>query len=425
MNTKTDQSGTSPHRILVVGGGFGGVYALRALHRQFHNDPRVSFHLVSPTNYFLFTPLLHEVATGASTPESVVESLRKIVGCCLKDFHIGKVANVDLAGHKVSLISGDVIPYDTLILSAGAQTNFFGVAGAKEHAFPLKTLEEARALKNHILRTVERAAGLPPGSERKRLLSFVVVGGGPTGVEFAAELAELCGETFWRLYSDKDYLQDVSISILERGEDLLGKFANELRTTAARVLTRRGVAICTGMTVTAVTPDKVKLADGGEIETATVVWVAGVTPQAIELVPDVPRAKDGRILVENTLELADHPEVFVIGDLAAAQNPNQAQVHPMLAQVAIKEAEIVAQNIILRFKSHPPRRFIYRSSGTLVSLGGSMAAGDIAGFTVSGRFMWWVWRTVYITKLISWTKKFQVALNWTITLFLPRDVSEI
>ena len=365
------------------------MYTLRALHRQFHKDPRVSLHLVSPTNYFLFTPLLHEVATGASTPESVVEPLRKIAGCCLQDFHIASVLSVDLTARKLSLSDGSVVPYDSLVLAAGAATNFFDVPGAKEYAFPLKTLEEARALKNHILRIVERAAALPLGSERKRLLSFAIVGGGPTGVEFAAELAELCGETFNKIYADKSYLADVSITILERGSDLLGKFTNDLRITAARALIKRGVTIRTGATVAAVTPEKVKLADGSEIETATVVWVVGVTPQPIETVPEVSRAKDSRIFVEDTLEVSGYPGVFVIGDLAAARNPKSEQLHPMLAQVAVKEAEIVALNVIRRIKSQPLRRFIFKSSGTLVSLGAWMAAGDIAGFTVSGKLMWW------------------------------------
>lgn len=424
MDSKTDRTAPS-HRIVVVGGGFGGVYALRALRRLFRNDTRVSICLISDNTCFLFTPLLHEVATGASTPESVAEPLLDIAGGGRVDFVRDRLKLVDLAERTLMLESGQEMKYDSLILALGATTNYFGVPGAEENSFPLKTISDGRNLKNRVLHSFQKAQGISDENERKRLLTFVVVGGGPTGVEYAAELAEMC-VALGRKHLGRAFSPgEAAVILLERGPDLLGKFDAQLREIAIRNLTARKVEILTNTEVSEITKDAAILKDGRRIESHTIVWVAGVKPNLPEFSPKMEQDRSGRLPVGVTLEAKEYPGVFLVGDMAAVKDPFGSENYPMLAQVAVRQGALAALNVFNRLHDLPLRSFSFRSPGVLVSLGNWMAAGKIFGLTISGPLAWWIWRTIYLSKLITWKKKMQVAWRWTVNLFLPRDTSEI
>ncbi len=408
-------------RITIVGGGFGGVYVLKKLHKIFHQDRRVEITLISEKNYFLFTPLLHEVATGSINPINIIEPIRKILGCCLHTFHVGKVTKVNLDRHTLDTTAGSWT-YDYLILAPGAETNFYDILGSKENSFTLKSLEDAIKLKNHCINIIDQASFIIDETERKKMLQFVVIGGGPTGVELASELEEFLKETFSHYYPKK-IINDISIVIVQRSKEILSQFPKPLQEKSLKIIEKKGVKVLLNSVVKKVTADTVELEDGRILETKTVVWVAGVKPSEILFEEMVALEPNGKMKVNEYLQLEKYPFVYAIGDIAGAKNKDGTFI-PMLAQVAIGEAETVAGNIKNQIDEQALKSFTYHSNGVLVSLGKWMAVGQIFNFNLSGHFAWWVWRTIYLSKLISWHKKVKVAVDWTINLFSSRDISQ-
>ena len=412
-----------PTRIVILGAGFGGVYAFKQLHKFFHNDPNVCLILVNSKNYFLFTPLLHEVATGGVSRENVVEPLRKVMGCCLAEFYLADVLKIELGNHRVITTKG-VCSYDYLIVALGAETNFYDTPGAKEHAFTLKSLESAVRLKNHFIKKFEEAATVADAERLNSLLSFVVVGGGPTGVELAAEMAELFYETFGRYYRNSVAYSRVKIILLQSASELLPYFPKKFRKKSLEVLKSKKIEVRFGVRVKSMDAVSVELASGERIFTETAVWVAGVKPRDITFDQDVEKSNGGRIVVNAFLQMKFRPEVFILGDMAKFITPDGKEL-PMLAQVASKEGVSVAKNISNMLSGKALTPFFYHHSGDLISLGQWMAAAEIRSFFFWGHFTWWFWRTIYLYKLISFQKKIKVAVDWTLHLFSPRDISQL
>ncbi len=408
-------------KIVILGNGFGGVYALKQLHKLVHKKENVELTLIGEKNYFLFTPLLHEVATGGQNQSNIVEPIRQVLGCCLNNFHLGRAEFINTREHWVRA-GQTVLPYDYLVLATGAATNFYNVPGAPENALPLKSIEDAVRIKNRLIASIECALHAADRPARRKKLRFVVVGGGPTGVELAAEIAELVQDSF-SLYYPQAVLDDVSILLVHRDKELVRQFGTKIRAKSLQILKSKSIQVMLGRAVQAVGPTQVLLDNGEKIDTETVIWVAGIKPRLPEFDVPVEQALDGRLLVNEFFELPNHKNIFAIGDVAAFQDKNSYL--PALAQVAEKEARVLAQNLARLLSGQSPREFKYRHAGNLLSLGQWMAAGEIGSFTFSGRFAWWVWRTVYLFKFISWRKKFRVALDWTINLFSPRDISEL
>lgn len=419
-------------RIVILGAGFAGVYSFRYLHRHFHKDPTVELVLVNRTNYFLFTPLLHEVATGSVNPSHIVEPIRRVLGCCLADFWQAEVRRVRLEEHIVETTLGE-LPYDYLIIALGSQTHFYDTPGAREHALTLKSLDDALNVKRRVIATFEEASKEKDAASRRAKLSFAVVGGGATGVELAAELAELIYETLPTHFPRLDF-GEVSITLLERGDELLKRFSKKLRSKAFQTLRRKKVRVTLEAAVSSVEPAGVYWRSAGMkpgdtppefLAARTVIWTSGIRPALLETIPAVERDWQGRFVVNTLLQLPRHPNVFALGDIAAFTDPSGPDPLPPFAQVATKEAKGAARAIVALRKGQRPAPFRYRHRGDLVSLGQWMAVGEIARVRFWGHFAWWLWRTIYLSKLISWRKKFKVALDWTINLFSPRDISEI
>jgi NADH dehydrogenase len=410
-----------PIKIVIIGNGFGGVYTLKNLHKFFHNDARVELTMVGEKNYFLFTPLLHEVATGSINPFNIIEPIRKVLGCCLDKFYLGKAEIIDTKNHTVK-VENNLIPYDYLVLAPGAETNFFNTPGGKEYSFPLKSIEDAIKIKNHCITQMERGSHVEDREKRKRILKFVVVGGGPTGVELTAELEELIKESFASYYS-KEVMEDVSIVLIQRGPELVPQFGKKIREKSLQALQKKGVEIMLDSAVKEIGISYVVVNDNTKIFTETVIWVAGIKPAELKWSEPVEQSPDGRLFVNEYLQLKNYKEIFAIGDIALFKQGESPL--PALAQVAEKESATVAKNIKLLIKNKTPEKFSYHNSGNLISLGQWKAAGEISGFTFSGHIAWFIWRTVYLSKLISWRKKVRVAMDWTINLFSPRDISQL
>lgn len=410
-------------RIVILGAGFGGVYVLKRLSQKFGRHDPVEVILVNSRNYFLFTPLLHEVATGNLTPDTVVEPLRAILRPGFSNLYLAEVSSVNLTERMVTTTTGP-LHYDYLVLALGSTTNFYQTPGAAEYSFTLKTLSDAIRLKNHFIQAFEAATKLTDEEAIRQTLHFVVIGGGPTGVELAAEMTDFLTGTFKKFYPP--YItSEVRITLIQRALTLVPRFSPALQRKSLEVLTKKGVTVHLNRGVTAVGSDLVMLDNGERLPTKTVIWTAGVQPAIVPFTPAPALAADSRIIINDRLQLIDYPEVFALGDLAAYTDKQSGKALPPLAQVATKEGQVVANNIVRLVRGEAPRPFVYHHAGTLMSLGKWVAVGEIRSITFFGRFAWWFWRMVYLSKIISGPKKLKVALDWTIGLFFPRDISEL
>lgn len=417
-------------RIVVLGAGYGGTYVFKHLHRRFHGTGEAELLLINKTNYFISTPFLHEVATGNLSPEHIVEPLRKVLNCTHEQFLQSEVESVSLEKREVLTHDG-VISYDYLVLATGAETNFRGVPGAAEQGWQLKTLEHAIALKNRFIEMFEQAAAILGAHVRSpadapsiaELLHFVVVGGGATGVELAAEMADLFYQTF-AAYYDERLIGWAKITLVHAGDELLANFQESIRVRSKRVLRNKKVELRFGLSVSEVSPDGLCLTNGEKIKARTIIWVAGVRP-ALPVFDIKLGLEAGRITVNQYLQLPNYPEVFALGDLAAFRNPDSPGPLPMLAQVAHRQAQGVARNVIRLVEGRSVLNYTYKHQGDLVSLGDWIAAGELFGIRLFGHLTWFIWRGVYLAKLISPAKKAKVLLDWIVDLFSPRDIAQL
>jgi len=410
-----------PH-IVIVGNGFGGVYTAKYL-RKFVASNKADVTVIGNHNYFLFTPLLHEVATGGLTPTCIIEPLREIFRNdgirVLQD----DVRGVHLRDNYIESGVGRIM-YDYLVLSTGASVNYRVVKGAMEYSFGLKDITQALALRNHIINVFERAETYERDLTE---LSFIVVGGGPTGVEIAGELEEFVCQTLASYYSwDENERTKIKIIIVASGNGILAQGSTRLRRKAERIMLKKGIEIIADDSVREVKEDGVLLESGRFISSFATVWAAGVEPSPPNFLHDSPACvQNGRLCVDAELKIEGFENAFALGDVASQAGGSGGLQMPMLAQSAVQEARVVADNIIATIEDKPLREFRYRSKGFLVSLGRWQAVGDIFGMTFSGPLMWWLWRTIYLFKFLSWRKRFKIMAEWTVNLFYPRDISTL
>lgn len=409
-------------KIVIIGNGFGGVYTLKNLYKFFGGNKNIEISLIGEKNYFLFTPLLHEVATGGINPINIIEPIRKVLKYCLSEFYLGKGEIIDLEKYTVK-IKENILVYDYLVLAPGAKTNFYNIKGAEENTLTLKSLEDAIRVKNRIIAQVEKAAHIRDKEKRKKMLTFMVVGGGPTGVELAAEIQEMLKENFSQ-YFKKEIIEDTSVVIIQKSAELLTQFGKKIREESLQVLKKKKIEIMLNTEVKEVGPDYIIINDNKKIFGETIIWVGGIKPAELNFSQKVSKTPNGKLLVNKYLQLENYKNVFALGDIAAFSAERADDFLPALAQVAEKEAKMVARNIYLLVNGKEPEAFKYNHTGDMVSLGRWMAIGEIAQFTFWGHITWWLWRTVYLSKLISFRKKVRVAIDWTLNIFSPRDISE-
>ena len=404
------QAGGAPPRaaarptVLIVGAGFGGLRAARALRKA-----PVDVVMLDRHNYHLFQPLLYQVATAGLEPEQIAKPVRAILrGQRNFEFRMVEVTGVDFAARQVATDHG-LVSYDFLILAAGGETNYFGLDGIVRHGFGLKSVVEAVAIRNQVLSCFERAMLEPDPERRRALLTFVVVGGGPTGVEMSGALSELI-----RLVLVKDYprlnIKDVRVLLLEATDRLLATLPERLREAAAETLWRKHVEVRFGAAVQDYDGGRVVLKGGEVIPGHTLIWAAGAKAVSLTATLGLATARQGRVTVTPTLNVPDHSEVYVIGDAAYLEKDGQPL--PMMAPVAIQMAETATRNIVRQLRGEPPLGFRYKDPGSLATIGRNAAVAYLGGVAFKGFLAWVVWLIVHIIQLIGFRNKLFVLMNW-------------
>jgi NADH dehydrogenase len=392
-----------PH-VVVVGGGFGGLYAARALAGR---PVRVT--LLDRRNHHLFQPLLYQVATAALNPSDIATPLRSVLrGAPNVTVLLAEVESVDLAGRRLALDEGE-IGYDALVLAAGAGNSYFGHDEWEPLAPSLKSLEDALEIRRRVLLAYEDAERERDGAEQRALLTSVVIGGGPTGVELAGALAEISRETIARDFRLIDPTK-ARIVLLEAGPRVLASFPDPLPARAVAALTRIGVEVRTGALVTRVTPDAVWLG-GEQIRARTVLWAAGVSAAPVTRTLGVPLDRAGRVVVERDLSIPGHPEAFAIGDVCAF-TAEDGRPLPGVAPVAIQQGRAVADNVLRRLRGEPTRVFRYHDRGTMATIGRAAAVAVVGPLRLWGLPAWLAWLFVHIMFLIGFRNRFLVLFQW-------------
>jgi NADH dehydrogenase len=403
---KVTSEGSRP-RVLILGGGFAGAGAAQKLE---HADAEVV--LVDRHDYHTFQPLLYQLATGLLEQTAVGHSLRDLVGHHGNTtVHRADVTGIDLEAREVRFDDLSPITYDYLVFALGAEVNFFGTEGATEHAFPMYTLPHAVALKNHILNRWE-AVDHDPSLVEDGALNVVVVGGGPTGVETAGAVAEL-----YRAELAKDYPEiqqdDARVILVEAGPELFSMFKPKLREYAAKALTDRTVEVQTGSAVASVSPNRVTLKSGEVINAHTLVWGAGLQGNPLVQSIGLDLQRGNRIGVDSDLTLPDHPEVYIVGDIAAIVDTKTQQVLPQLGSVALQSGEHAGETIARRIAGKKTKPFAYKDKGTMAAIGrGAACVQMLGGRTMTGKKAQLAWITVHLALLPTNEDRAKAIVDW-------------
>jgi NADH dehydrogenase len=394
------------HRVVVVGAGFGGLAAAQAL-----AEAPVDVVIVDGRNHHTFQPLLYQVATAGLDGDDVCFPIRGIFGRQRNaTVRLDQVISVDLDEKTLQLRGDGCLSYDSLILAPGAVTNTFGVPGVEEHSFGLKSLADAVGLRDHVLVQFERV-----DADRSRLddgsLNFVVVGGGPTGVELAGGLTELIWHVLEGDYPHLD-VRRARIVLVEATDRLLGTFSPTLGKRARRALDERGVEVLTSTSVAEVRPHEIVLGDGSRLPARTIIWAAGVRANPIGETLGVELTKAGRVVVRDDLTVPGHPEVYVVGDLAASPGREGAPL-PQVAPVAMQGARHAARQIQARLRDEPSAPFHYVDKGSMATIGRHAAVADLpGGIRLSGVIGWLAWLVLHLVMLIGVRNRVNVLVNW-------------
>ena len=395
--------------VVIIGGGFGGLNAAKAL-----RTAPVRLTVVDRHNHHLFQPLLYQVATATLSPGDIASPIRWILRHARNtSVWLGDVRTIDLKNRRIMLVDGASIAYDYLIIATGTSHTYFGHDGWAAYAPGLKTLEDALDIRRRILVAFEEAERETNPVRQQRFLTFVLVGGGPTGVELAGTLAEIARQTrseFRNIDTHK-----TRIVVIEAGATILPSFAPALRDAARRSLSRLHVEVRENTRVTAVDDGTVML--GAErLEAGTVLWTAGVAASPITATLGVPLDRAGRVVVESDLSIPDHPEAFVIGDAAAFLDAEGHQL-PGVAQVAIQGGTHAARTILRRIRGEPSQPFVYHDRGSMAIIGRGSAICDLRGLRFSGPIAWLAWLFLHIFELIGFRNRLVVMIEWAAAYF--------
>jgi len=401
-----------PHRVVILGGGFGGLHAAQSL-----KYAPVEVGLIDRRNFHLFQPLLYQVATGWLSPANIAATLRAVLRK-QKNARVllGEAIDVDVASRQVILSDG-VVPYDTLIVATGSRHHYFGNDQWEAFAPGLKTVEDATEIRRRIFHAFEAAEREANEDLRRAYLTFVIVGGGPTGVELAGALAEICRDTLKNDFRTIDP-RTARIFLLEAGERILPTYPVELSAKAEDFLRREGVTIETGATVTDIYEHAVAIRRGQtveEIPCRTAIWAAGVKASFLgKIITDGTGAKldrNGRVVVEPDLTVANHPEIFVIGDLA--NYPHQTgKPLPGVAPVAIQQGEYVARVLTNRLEGKPTSPFRYHDRGSMAIVGRGVAVADLGKLKLGGYLAWLAWLFIHLMNIVEFENRVLVLIQW-------------
>jgi NADH dehydrogenase len=425
-------------RILILGGGFAGIECARKLESYFMKDLDVDITLVSEDNFFLFTPMLPQVASGMIETRHIIIPIRTLFIKTV--FYESKIKNIDPYGKIVTLEGtnekrGISLHYDFLVLALGSQTNFFGIEGMEERAYSMKTLNDAVVLRNRVIDMLEQAENENDPILKKSLLTFVIVGAGFAGIETAGELMDLLLDA--RKYYPHISRTNIRVIILEALSFILPGFNENLASFALKKLQHRGIEVLLNTKLASFSGSEVIIEniseparnpmnqqEIGSIQTRTLIWTAGVTP--VDTIKNsVFKTSKGGVIVNEFLEVADFPEVFAIGDCAYLLNPQTQKLYPPTAQNAEAQAEVASYNLKALIKNEQKKKFEYSSKGQMAIIGKRIGIATIFGINLHGFVAWWIWRSIYLVKIPRLDKRIRILLDWTVDLFFDRDISRL
>ena len=415
-------------KLLILGGGFGGLDVARTVGRSSAARGYWDTLLIDKENFFQFNPLLPAVAVGSVETRHIVYPLREMARHRRIRFHKNKVMRIDLSRREVHLHNNLVETYESLVIAMGSVTNYYGVPGAMENCRTFKTIVDATTFRARVVELFEMAEQAESTAQRRRLLSFAIVGGGVTGVEVAAELIEMASETLLPRYPSI-HAADLSVTILESGDRVVPSALPAHSAYVHKFLERRGVAIRLGALVTRVEPKRVFLADGKCVDAFTIIWTAGVCPP--DPVRELPLShiSDGRVRVNEYL-LALDPEgvpvsgTYVLGDCAASIRPD-GKFQPALSQTAIAMGSYLGGALVRQAGGRRVEAFRFRDAGYIISLGKHSSVLELFGIPLSGKLAWLLWAGAYLIKMVGFRKQLEVGLDHLTHLFFEHDTSQI
>jgi NADH:ubiquinone reductase (H+-translocating) len=411
--------------IVIAGGGFAGVAVARRLeHRLRPNEAEIV--LISRDNFTLFTPMLPEVTSGELEVRHVVTPIREQLH--RSRFILAEVEKIDVERKRVTyrhVLTGLVVelPYDQLVLALGSSTSTFGLPGVAENVWALKTLEDADALRNHLVWLLELADTIGDDARRRRLLTIIVVGGGFTGVEAAGEIVELFRSVI-RFYRSLRP-DEIKMILIEAAPTLLLGLPPKMGEYARRILERRGVEVLTGDGVTGADQYGLTLQSGRRIDSETIIWSAGVKPSPTIAKTALPLTRRGAVVTESDMRVSGVPGVWALGDCASIPYW-KGGTYPMTAQHAIREGPYLADNLVAVLQGQPAKPFRWEALGMMAALGARKAVAQLPGdHVITGFLAWFIWRTYYLLRLPGLDRKLRVAFDWTLELLFPRDTAEL
>lgn len=409
-------------QVLILGGGFGGLYTAVALEQTLARDNDVQVTLVNRENFTLFTPMLHEVAASDLDMTHIVNPIRKLLSHVL--FFHGEVVDIDLASKHVTVVHGPErhsheLKYDYLVLALGSTTNFLGLPDLEHRGMTMKSLSDAIHLRNQLIDLLEEADFECAAGERPNLLTIVVAGGGFAGVETVAAVNDFLRESIqFYPHITPDMLRVV---LAHPGDVILPELGPKLGAYAQKKLAERKVEILVNTKVVHVDEDVVDLSDGSRIPTKTVIWTAGTS--ANPLIAALPcKLARGRIVTDEHLEVPGWPRVWALGDCASITDRKTGRPYPPTAQHAVRQGKAVAKNVIAAIRGGSKHAFSFSTLGLLAAIGRRTGVANILGINFSGFVAWFLWRTIYLSKLPRFEKKVRVALDWTIDLLFSKDL---
>jgi NADH:ubiquinone reductase (H+-translocating) len=411
----------TPKRILIIGGGFAGLTVAMELERKLGRDPSVEITLINRENFFLFTPMLHEVAASDLDLTTIVNPVRKMLRWV--NFLAGEVEQIDLERKRVIVSHGfdhhtHTLEFDFLVFGLGSVTNTYGLPGVQEHALTMKSLGDAMQVRNRVIAHLEEADS-DCCRKLESLLTFVVAGGGFAGVETVAALNDFVR----RAVRSYPHLSEdmVRVILIHSGPVILPELEENLGVYAQKILAARQIEIHLKTKIESFSGRAVRLTDGTMIPTNTLVWTAGTSPNP--LLETIPCAKEnGRLLVTEFLELQDWPDVWALGDCSAVPDRLTGKFHPPTAQHALRQGKIAAHNVLAAIRGTEKKRFDFSTIAQLATIGQRTGVANILGINFSGFIAWWLWRTIYLFKLPRFEKKLRVALDWTLDLVFSKDL---